>query len=62
MMASEEFGSAVGEVIGVADTVARRLTQQQRKSASQHFITSYRFEYLFWEISCHRQEWSPDSK
>ncbi|MDW8107944.1 MAG: thiaminase II, partial [Armatimonadota bacterium] len=46
--ASEEFGSTVRAVLEMTDATAETLTDVQRQAMQQHFITSSRYEWMFW--------------
>ncbi|MDW8107899.1 MAG: thiaminase II, partial [Armatimonadota bacterium] len=46
--ASEEFGSVVRAVLEMTDATAETLTEAQRQAMQQHFITSSRYEWMFW--------------
>ena len=56
--ASEEFGSIVRAVLETTDTLAPRLTEEDRDAMRRHFVTTSRYEWMFWEMG-HRQEGWP---
>jgi thiaminase/transcriptional activator TenA len=53
--ASEEFGSIVRAVLATTDTLAPRLTEEDRDAMRRHFVTTSRYEWMFWDMG-HRQE------
>jgi thiaminase (transcriptional activator TenA) len=53
--ASEEFGSIVRAVLETTDTLAPRLTEEDRDAMRRHFVTTSRYEWMFWDMG-HRQE------
>ena len=56
--ASEEFGSVVRAVLETTDTLAPRLTEEDRATMRRHFVTTSRYEWMFWDMG-HRQEGWP---
>jgi thiaminase/transcriptional activator TenA len=55
--ASEEFGAVVRAVVGAADLVAGRLTPIERDAMRGHFITTSRYEWMFWDMGYRREAW-----
>ncbi len=55
--ASEEFGGVVREVLAITDSVAETLTDAQREAMRQHFITTSKYEWMFWDMGYRREEW-----
>ena len=55
--ASEEFGSVVRAVLGAADQVAAGLTPPGREAMRRHFITTSRYEWMFWDMGLRREAW-----
>jgi thiaminase (transcriptional activator TenA) len=53
--ASEEFGAVVRAVLEATDTLAPRLTEDDRATMRRHFVTTSRYEWMFWDMG-HRQE------
>ena len=47
--ASEEFGSAVQQVIAMTDDVVADLPESRRAAVRQHFVTTSRYEWMFWD-------------
>jgi thiaminase/transcriptional activator TenA len=55
--ASKEFGDVVTAVLDVTDQVARRLGPAEREVMRRHFVTTSRFEWMFWEMGYRRESW-----
>jgi thiaminase/transcriptional activator TenA len=55
--ASEEFGSLVRAVIDATDATAAGLTPAQRDAMRRHFVTTSRYEWMFWEMGYRREAW-----
>ncbi|GBC99572.1 Aminopyrimidine aminohydrolase [bacterium HR17] len=55
--ASAEFEGVVRQVLAVTDRIAATLTDDQRAAMRQHFVTTSRFEWLFWDMAYHREQW-----
>ncbi|HXJ81877.1 MAG TPA: thiaminase II [Candidatus Methylomirabilis sp.] len=53
--ASAEFGGVVEAVLDCANTVADALDPAGREAMRRHFITTSRYEWMFWDMG-HRQE------
>jgi thiaminase/transcriptional activator TenA len=56
--ASEEFGSIVRAVLETTDILAARLTEDDRGAMRRHFVTTSRYEWMFWDMG-HRLECWP---
>ena len=55
--ASEEFGSVVRAVLETTDTLAPRLTEDDRSAMRRHFLTTSRYEWMFWEMGYRTEGW-----
>ena len=55
--ASEEFGSVVRAVLAAADQVAASRTPLEREAMRRHFITTSRYEWMFWDMGLRREAW-----
>lgn len=55
--ASEEFGGLVRAVIAATDAMAAQLTGAQREAMRRHFVTTSRYEWMFWEMGHRREAW-----
>ena len=55
--ASEEFGSVVREVLGCVDALAADLREPERDRMTRHFVTTSRYEWMFWDMGWRREAW-----
>jgi thiaminase/transcriptional activator TenA len=55
--ASGSYGTIVGDVLSVMDSLAAELTEEQRSRTRDHFVTTSKLEYLFWDMGYHQQTW-----
>ena len=55
--ASTEFGSVVEAVLDCADALARDLKPAEREAMKRHFITTSRYEWMFWDMGLRRETW-----
>lgn len=55
--ASEEFGAVVRAVIDATDETARRLDAASRAAMMRHFVTTSRYEWMFWDMGLRRESW-----
>ena len=55
--ASEEFGGAVRSVIEATDATAQALGPGDREAMRRHFVTTSRYEWMFWEMGYRRETW-----
>ncbi|UCE83618.1 MAG: thiaminase II [Deltaproteobacteria bacterium] len=55
--ASDEFTAIVQQVLDVMDQIAHELTEGEKEMVRNHFITTSKLEYLFWDMGFHRQGW-----
>ena len=55
--ASEEFGSVVRAVLEMADTTAARLGDDERAAMRSHFVTTSRYEWMFWDMGSRMERW-----
>ena len=55
--ASEEFGSHVMAVLDAVNTEARRLTPGDHDAMRRHFVTTSRYEWMFWDMGYRRESW-----
>ncbi len=56
--ASEEFGAVVRAVLEATDRTAAGLGPVERRAMGRHFVTTSRYEWMFWDMG-HRQETWP---
>ncbi|HKW92982.1 MAG TPA: thiaminase II [Methylomirabilota bacterium] len=55
--ASEEFGSVVRAVLECTDTLADALGEDERATMRRHFVTTSRYEWMFWDMGWRREDW-----
>jgi len=55
--ASEDFGGVVRGALGCADDVATRLGPAERAAMTRHFVTTSRYEWMFWDMGLRREGW-----
>ncbi len=55
--ASAEFGGVVQGVLDCADAIARELRPAEREAMKRHFITTSRYEWMFWDMGYRRETW-----
>ena len=53
----EEFGGVVREVLAVTDGLGHALPPPERARAHQHFRTSSRYEWMFWDMGYRKERW-----
>ncbi len=55
--ASAEFGSVVTAVLDATDTIAEHLRPADRAAMQRHFVTTSRYEWMFWEMGFRSESW-----
>ena len=55
--ASEDFRQLAQWLRGYLDTLAKNPPKAQRKRLEETFLTSCRYEYLFWEMGYNKEDW-----
>ncbi|UCG19773.1 MAG: thiaminase II [Deltaproteobacteria bacterium] len=55
--ASEEFDSIVQQVLKVMDEISLKLTDSEKGMVREHFVTTSKMEYLFWDMGFSQQRW-----
>jgi thiaminase/transcriptional activator TenA len=55
--ASEEFGGVVRAVLDATEATAARLGPAERDSMRRHFVTTSRYEWMFWDMGHRREAW-----
>src|SRR5215813_11891676 len=55
--ASEEFGAVVRQVLACTDTLAAGLGEAEREAMRRHFVTTSRYEWMFWDMGWRREAW-----
>jgi thiaminase (transcriptional activator TenA) len=54
---ADAFAGAVQSVIDVTDEVASDLSDERKARVRKHFITTSRYEYMFWDAAWHKETW-----
>ncbi len=54
---AEEFGGEALEVIAVADRLGPGLGASERARVRQHFRTTSRYEWMFWDMGYRQEQW-----
>jgi thiaminase (transcriptional activator TenA) len=57
MYSSNEFGSLTKWLIGLLDQLAEGKPEREWQVLEEHFLTTSRFEYLFWDMVYHGSDW-----
>ncbi|OGK79470.1 MAG: thiaminase II [Candidatus Rokubacteria bacterium GWC2_70_16] len=55
--ASEEFGGVVRAVLEAADITAAQRAPAGREAMRRHFVTTSRYEWMFWDMGYRRESW-----
>jgi len=55
--ASEEFGSLVRAVLEAVDQTAAHLPAAAQDAMRRHFVTTSRYEWMFWDMGYRREAW-----
>jgi thiaminase/transcriptional activator TenA len=55
--ASEEFGAVVRAVLACTDTLAAALGPDERRAMHRHFVTTSRYEWMFWDMGWRQETW-----
>jgi thiaminase/transcriptional activator TenA len=55
--ASEEFGGVVRAVLEATDRTAAAAGPREREAMRRHFVTTSRYEWMFWEMGHRREGW-----
>ena len=53
----EAFGEVVRAVLELTDRVGGELTPAQQEAARRHFVTTSRYEWMFWEMGYRQESW-----
>ena len=55
--ASEEFGAVVRAVLAATNATAASQTEDGRAVMSRHFLTTSRYEWMFWDMGYRLEQW-----
>ena len=53
----EEFAEIVRAVLELTDRLGPRLADGEREAMSEHFVTTSRYEWMFWDSAWRRESW-----
>lgn len=53
----EEFQAIVADVLTVTDRVGEEISAAERDRAYGHFVTTARYEWMFWDAAWRREDW-----
>jgi thiaminase (transcriptional activator TenA) len=56
---SEEYGKTVQLVLDMINEESARLDEERKQSCVDLFVTSSRYEYLFWDMAWRLEAWKP---
>jgi len=54
---ADEFGALVAAVLELTEALAAPLPAAAREAMVRHFVTTSRYEWLFWNMGYHREQW-----
>jgi thiaminase/transcriptional activator TenA len=52
-----EFAATVASVLAVVDEVGPQLSGAQDERATRHYVTTSRYEWMFWDAAWRRERW-----
>ncbi len=52
-----EFGDEAREVIAATEELSLSLGQKERDRVTSHFVTTSRYEWMFWDMGYRREQW-----
>lgn len=55
--AGDEFAGIVGAVLALTDEVGETLSEGEESKMTQHFRTTARFEWMFWDMGYRQESW-----
>ena len=55
--AAPEFGAVVAAVIAETDRIASAVSESELARMRRHFLTTSRYEFLFWDAGYRRESW-----
>ncbi len=53
----DEFAATVGEVLALTDRTGPGLSPAEEAAARAHFVTTARYEWMFWDSAYRREAW-----
>lgn len=55
--AGDDFAASVASVLEVADRAGEKLSGVDEAAARAHFVTTTRYEWMFWDAAWRREDW-----
>lgn len=53
----EEFGAIVDDVLALTDRTGADLGAAERRAVTHHFGVTSRYEWMFWDMGYHQEQW-----
>jgi thiaminase (transcriptional activator TenA) len=53
----EQFGAVVRDVLALTNRIGAELSEGERARLTQHFLTTGRYEWMFWEMGYRQERW-----
>jgi thiaminase/transcriptional activator TenA len=54
----EEFAAIVGDVLALTERTGAELGPAERRAMTDHFVTTSRYEWLFWDAALRMETWA----
>ena len=55
--AADEYAASVRQALATMDACAAELSPERRARVARHFVTTSRYEWLFWDAAWRRETW-----
>ncbi|HEU5424568.1 MAG TPA: thiaminase II [Nitrolancea sp.] len=55
--AADEYAASVRQALATMDACAAELSPERRACVARHFVTTSRYEWLFWDAAWRRETW-----
>jgi len=53
----EEFAKIVRAVLDLTNKISRKLRQDEKQAMKNHFVTTSRYEWMFWDMGYRKEKW-----
>jgi thiaminase/transcriptional activator TenA len=53
----EEFADVVKAVLSLTNRISKKLNEDEKNSMKTHFVTTSRYEWMFWDMGYRKEEW-----
>jgi thiaminase (transcriptional activator TenA) len=53
----EEFAAVVRAVLALTDRVGQELNEPTKRRVREHFVTTSRYEWMFWDMGYRKEQW-----